>query len=836
MRGAQLLDSSIRDLKLAFRTLLKSPVFSLAAISTLALGLGANTAVFQLIEAVFFRTVAIPHPDQLSIIQIHGGDRGFGILEGLTMLPWPLFDAIRDHQRGFSGVTAWSDDSIRVGASSSLGELSTRELPVVYASGDFFSTLQLRPAAGRFFDRTDDVPGCSAPGIVLSFAFWLSEFDGQSSAIGRRLIVHDHALEIIGVAPRGFTGLNAGKKLDLIVPLCASVTLHDGDPQWRRPDYFWLNVAGRLKPGWTREQASAELASISTSVIAATAPTGYTPQVMARYKQSVLEAVDGSSGISELRSQYRIALYLLLGMTALVLLIACANLANLMLARASSRRRELAVRVALGASRSRLARHALSEAVVLTAAGGVAGFLLASFLSRGMIALFETSVDPIQLDLAPNGRMLLFTSGLALAVALLSGLAPALRAMSCDPGETLKSGSRGLTGDRRRFTTQRALVALQVSISVVLLSGALFLVGTFRKLVTLDPGFRTRGILLASFDLTKQHFNSQQSKRAAQSILDHVRAVPGVEAAAATTMFAIDNGSWTLGLTGSLDGWSKFTWVSPGYFATLDTPLIAGRDFTTSDSEGAPAVAIVNDAFVRRYLTGVNPIGATFRSAREPGFPETEYRIVGISRDTRYSNLRDDPPPQTFAPLAQHPSYGPPAALYIRSSAPANAITAAITQRINASHPGVAVSINVFETWIMDSLRRERTLAVLSGFFAVLAAALATIGLYGVIAYISISRRNEVSVRMALGATRAGIVRLLMLDAARPIAIGIALGLAGALTFARAAGSLIFGTSPYDPLTYSIATAILAAVALLGSYLPTRRASRADSLATLNVE
>lgn len=776
------IDSPVRDLKLALRTLRKSPVFSLAAIATLAIGIGANTAVFQLVQAVFLRTVPVPHPDQLSLIQIRGGNRGLGILDSLTALTWPLFEAMRDHQQGFANVAAWSDDSIRVGAAP-----STRNRAVVYASGDFFSTLQFHPAAGHFFDRSADVPACTAPGLILSYSFWLSEFAGQSSAIGRRLIVNDHPLEIIGVAPPGFTGLKVGTKFDFILPLCATVSVHDGDQQWRRADYFWLYVIGRLKPGWTRERASAQLASISPAIVAATAPSGYTAQTTARYKQSILEAVPGSSGISELRNHYRLALYLLLGMTAFVLLIVCANLANLLLARASSRQRELAVRVALGASRSRLALHALAEAVVLNAAGGIAGFLLASLLSRGASAFLETSREPIQLDLAPDARMLAFSAGIAVLASLLSALAPALRAMACDPGESLKSGSRGLTADRRRFSMQRALVALQVAISVVLLTGALFLTGTFRKLITLNPGFRTQGILLANFDLAKQHLKPRQLKLTAQSIVDEVRAIPQVEAAAATTNFAIDGGSWTLGLTGSLSGSSKFTWVTPGYFATLDTPLIAGRDFTAADFDGAPPVAIVNSAFAHRYFPGANPIGQTFRSAHEPGYPETEYRIVGLCKDTRYANLRDDPPPQTFAPLAQHPSYEPWAALYVRSSAPANSVIDAITQRIHAAYPGAAIDIHVFETSIADSLRRERTLAVLSGFFAMLASALAAIGLYGVIAYISVSRRNEVSIRMALGSTRAGIVRLLMLDAAAPIAIGVVAGLAGSLTFARAA-------------------------------------------------
>ncbi|HWB96853.1 MAG TPA: ABC transporter permease, partial [Bryobacteraceae bacterium] len=359
---------------------------------------------------------------------------------------------------------------------------------------------------------------------------------------------------------------------------------------------------------------------------------------------------------------------------------------------------------------------------------------------------------------------------------------------------------------------------------------------SFRNLITLDPGFRTHGILIATFDLSRISLPAPQIKPAVASLLEEIRAVPQVEAAAATTNIIVNGGSWTLGLTGSLQGNSKLTWVSPGYFDTVEIPILAGRDFTRADVENGQKVAIVNQTFVRRYFPGTNPIGKTFRSAKEPGYPEAEYQIVGICKDTRYSDLRDTPPPQTYAPISQHPSYGPWAAFYIRSAAPLNLLADEIKRRINRSRPGVGTEFRVFQDEVRDSLQRERLLASLSGFFGALAAVLAAIGLYGVIAYIAVRRRNEIGIRMALGATRAGIVGLFLREAALLAAVGAIFGLAGALLFARAARSLLFGFSAYDPLTYGAAAALLAAVVALGSYLPARRAAGLDPLTALHYE
>ena len=831
-RGTALVESTVTDIRYAFRTLRKSPVFTLAAIGTLALGIGANTAIFQLIDTVFLRSLPVSDPHQLVTIAIHGGNGGFGISRDPQRLTWPLFEGIRDHQQGLSGVFAWSMETLRVGQAP-----DTRELPMMYASGDFFSTLQIPPAAGRLFDRSDDRPGCASPGVVISDSFWRSEFGGQPSAIGSRIVVQDRPLPIIGIAPPGFTGLEVGKNFDFALPLCAQTFLHHGDKHFLRRDVFWLNVMGRLKTGWTRGRTEQQLEAISPELFTATAPAGYSADSIDRYKKRRIAASPGGTGVSWFRFEYRTSLWLLLAITGLVLLIACANLANLMLARASARRREFAVRLALGAPRLRLLRQALSETVLLAAAGAALGFALSRILSRAIVLSLETEQNPLHLDLTSDWRMLAFTTADALATCVIFGLVPALRSMRGDPGETVKAGGRGLTADRKRFSFQRSLIVVQISISLVLVVGAFLLVHSFRNLITLDPGFREKGILIASFNMSRMRIPAERIKPLVQSLVEDVRAIPQVEAAAATTNIAINGGSWTLGVqAGAAQGASKFTWVSPGYFDTVQTPILAGRDLTAGDSENSPKVVVVNQIFARRFFPGADPIGKTFRSAQEPGYPEAEYQIVAVCKDTRYFDLRSDPPPQSYAPITQHPSYGPWAALYIRSSYPLATLSSDIKRRIAQTRPGIGMEFRVFETEIRNGLIRERLIAALSGFFGALAALLATIGLYSVVAYMVVSRRNEIGIRMALGASRAQVVTLFMREVATLAAFGVAIGVIASLLFARAATSLLFGLTPHDSPTYLSAAALLAAVAALGSYLPARRAARQDPMTALRYE
>ena len=826
-RGTLWIESSLQDLRYSARSLRKTPAFTLAAIATLALGIGANTAIFQLLDAVRLRSLPVVEPQKLARIQIANG-HGFGVSHYPDNLSYPLFQQIREHQQAFSGILAWDSGygSERIGQGA-----QSRRVPVLRVSGEFFSTLGVPPAAGRLFRPEDDLRGCAAPTVILGYGFWQSEFGGQLSAIGSRLVVQNQPLEIIGVAPAGFSGPEVGPNFDLALPLCSRTILHFGDTaSFDRRDYSWLNVMGRLQPGWTLARASEHLQAISQDLMQATVPTGYSRGSLDRYLRFRLEAVPGATGVSRLREQYDRSLWLLLGLTGLVLLIACANLANLMLARAGAREREVAVRLALGAGRGRLIRQSLTESLLLAAAGAALGLCLAAALSRGILRFLITGSSSLHLDLAMDWRMLAFTAGVTSATCILLGLAPALRSSRAQPASAIKTGGRGLTTDRGRFGFQRLLVVLQVSISLVLVTGALLFVGSFRRLVTMNPGFRTQGILLATFDMPRQAPLLRQ-------LLEEVRSTPHVESAASTTNFLIGSGSWSLGIrTADVNHESKFTWVSPGYFTTLDTTILAGRDFNNNDSETSPKVAIVNQIFAETFFFGINPLGKTFRTAPEPNYPEAEYQIVGLIKNTRYFSLQDAEPPMAYGPVRQHPSGFAGSMMFIRSAAPLATVEAAVRRRIAEWRPGMGMQFQVFQQQISDTLMRERLLAALAGFFGALAALLATIGLYGVLAYHVVRRRNEIGIRMALGATRGQIVGLVLKDAALLVSIGLVIGLVGSLVIAQTLTSMLFGISARDPLRLGAAAIALAAAAAIGSLLPARRASRLDPMIALRDE
>ncbi len=823
-RGTGWVEATLQDLRYSARGLRKTPAFTIAAVTTLALGMGANTAIFQLLDAVRLRKLPVPDPQRLAQIEI-GNDHAFGISHYPDNLSYPLFQQVREHQQAFSGVFAWdsSSGSARIGQAE-----QSRRVPMLRVSGDFFATLGIAPAAGRLFRAEDDVRGCPSPTVVLGYRFWQSEFGGQSAAIGSRLIVEDHPLEIVGVAPEGFSGPEVGPEFAIALPLCSRTVLDYGNTAWfDRRDAAWLEVMGRLNPGWTLAAASAHLQAISPGLMQATEPTGYSRAALNRYLKFSLAAVRGDTGVSRLRDEYDESLSLLLGLTGLVLLIACLNLANLMLARSGAREREFAVRLELGAGGGRLVRQALTESLLLAATGAALGLGVAAGLSRAILSFLSTGNNALRLNLSLDWRMLLFTSAAASAVCILLGLVPALRSARVQPAWAIKTGGRGLTADRRRSGFQRLLVVAQVSVSLVLVTGAFLFVASFRRLVTMDPGFRAQGVALATFDVPRQPELGRQ-------LLEEVRTTPLVESAAATTNFLIASGSWSLGIrTPNATDQSKFTWVTPGYFATLGTPLAGGREFTAEDSATSPKVAIVNQIFARQFFPGVNPVGKTFRTAAEPNYPEAEYEIVGVARNTRYSSLQDAEPPIAYGPMSQYPPGASSAMIFIRSTAPVEAVEAAVRRRVAAWRPGTGMQFEAFDRRIAGTLVRERLLAALSGFFGALAALLAVVGLYGVLAYQTVRRRNEIGVRVALGATRQQIAALVLKDAGRLVALGLAIGMAGSLAAAHVAESLVYGVSARDPWRLAAAVLALALAATAGSLLPARRATRLDPMAAL---
>jgi predicted permease len=834
-RGSLSAEFMIQDLRFALRTLRKNWGFAATAILTLALGIGANTAIFQLLDAVRLRNLPVATPASLAAVRFKNGTRGFGVTNGddETTLSYPMWQQIRLHQQSFSGVFAWSE-----GVALSLGEgAQERRARGLWVSGEIFSVLGLPPLRGRLFTEQDDQPNCGLPGVIISYPLWQSEFGGQDSAIGSRLVVEGHSTQVLGVTPRSFFGLEVGKTFDFAVPLCSLPSYFPNPQNFPRSDFFWLHVGGRLKPHWTLEQASAQLSAMSPGFIEATLPSGYNSAALDLYKNFKLTADPGGNGISWLRQTYDTSLWLLLGTTALVLLIACANLANLMLARASTRQREMAVRLALGATRWRLIRQLLAEGFVLAGGGALLGIALAEIFSRILLRSLSAESDLIELDVTLSWRMLFFTGAVAILTCAFFALVPAFRASRTEPAIVLKGGSRGTSPGPDRFSFQRLLVVSQIAVSVVLLVGALLFTRSFRNLATLDPGFREKGILITIADYRRLNLPSTRYVSYMHELLGAIKTLPQVESSATTTQIPLTGASWNLGVrVNGIEGSSKFAWVSPGYFETMQIPLLSGRAFTDRDSRTSPHVAVVNETFTRKYLSGVSAVGKTFRTNAENNYPDTEYEVVGIVKDMKYEDLREPTPPVAFAPADQFPDLGPGAVIFTRFSSPPSAAITAVKEKLKGISPSIKLEFHVLKTDIENGLNRERLMAMLSGFFGALAALLAMIGLYGLISYIVATRKNEIGIRMALGAHRRDVIGIVLRQTLTLLGVGLGAGLVLAMAAGRFADSLLFGLRSNDPLTLLGAAGFLLVVALIASYVPAYRASHVDPMIALRYE
>jgi predicted permease len=818
------LESLFADVRYALRTLRKSPGFTATAIVTLALGIGANTAIFMLLDAIRLRSLPVQDPQELAEVRItDSGHQGMGLNQQYGELTRPLWQEIRDHQQSFSGVFAWSVNLRYVGRGSEM-----RHFHELRVSGDFFRVLGVRPFRGRLL-MPEDEAACPMTSAVVSYPYWQSELGGRDLSPAIKLVVDNELVEIVGVTPPGFSGLVVGEAFDIAIPFCQP------NEELRR-DVFEVSVMGRLKPGVTMQRASAEMNAFSSGIFEATVPPGRDTRSTETYKHFRLAAYPASTGVSSLRDYDR-SLFLLLDIAGLVLLIACTNLANLMLARASVRQREMAVRLALGAWRARLIRQLLTESLLLAATGAAMGIALAQFLSQLLVWSFSTEGAGVTLQTGTDWRVFLFAAGVAVFTCVVFGIAPALRATRAEPISAMKAGGRGTTGGRERFSLQRLLVVAQVSVSLVLLVGALLFVRSFRNLMTFDPGMRESGITDAFLGFWQSNLPKERWEDFQRELLEEVRSVPGVLNAATTTNAPLLGSSWEHGIRiGSQEGNSKFTWVSPEYFETMGIPVIQGRSLTREDTASSQRVALVNETFVRRYLSGANPIGQTLRTSPEPDYPATVYEIVGVIPDTKYNDLRGQTPPMTFAPASQFPGQGPWTVVMIHSNLAPAAIAVAAKRVIAEKHPDVVTQFADFQKEIRDGLVVERLMATLSGFFGLLAVLLAVVGLYGVISYIVAMRRNEIGIRMALGASRGDVIGIIVRQTLVLLTLGVGVGIVLALAAVRSASSLLFGLQPNDPLTFAGASALLLTIALIASFLPARRASRVDPMVALRYE
>jgi putative ABC transport system permease protein len=587
----------------------------------------------------------------------------------------------------------------------------------------------------------------------------------------------------------------------------------------------------RLKPGASIDSATAQLTAISPGIFEIV-PPNYPPESVAKYRTFSLIAESARHGVSQLRDQYADSLWILLAIAGAVLLIASANLANLMLARATARQREIAIRLAIGASRGRVVRQLLVESMLLAAIGAFLGAAIAGSLGRALIAYLGTDDSTVVLPLNLNWRVFAFTAATAAACAILFGLAPAVRSTRVAAGEALNPGGRGLTADRHRSLVRRALVVCQLALSLALVVSAFQFVATFRTLATLDPGFRQDGIVEATVDFRRLGIPPDRQAPFILDVLDRVRAVAGVKSAADTLFWPVSGASrtnavWLDGAARDADATSNFNTVSDGYFSTLGIPILAGRDFDPRlDQPASPTVAIVNETFARRFLKAGNPVGQSFWVERTPSVPQTRYDVKGVVKDTKYRQLRADTPPIAYLSSRQMTQPMQRAQVLVRSDLPPAEVTTSIERMLATVNPDIVVSFRVLQTRIRQSLRREELMAALSGCFGGLAVLLATIGLYGVLSYTVARRRSEIGIRMALGAGRREIVKMIVGEAGYLVGIGLVAGAALAFAASSAVRTLLFGVTPGDPASLLMAAACFVLVSALASLLPALSASR----------
>jgi putative ABC transport system permease protein len=823
------LDAFADDLRYALRALRHSPGFALVAILSLALGIGANTAIFTLINAVMLRSLPVSHPEEL--VQVTMADRG-------PVFTNPIWEQLRDHQAVFAGVFAYS--AFNRFNLAPTGE--ARPVAGSLVSGDYFHVLGVQPALGRLLSRNDDVRGCP-PLAVISDAFWRSEFGADPGVLGKAITVNSHAFRIVGVAQSGFTGLEVGQGTSIFIPICADAVLSGSNKALEARSMWWLTVVGRTARDASLERVRAGLRSLAPGIFEATTPPGSGVKEQQRYRNATFDVKPAQNGVSFIRRQYRPALLTLMVIVALVLLIACANVANLLLARAAVRRREIAIRVALGASRGRVVRQLLTESVLLSIVAALVGLVLAQWGSRLLVSFLSPSTEPIFLDLAFDTRVLGFSTAVAMLTGIGFGLAPAWRSARVQPNAALKANARGIVESQRGLTLGKALVVVQVAVSLTLIIGAGLLLGSFKKLATLDPGFRPSDVLLVSMTHPSRPDSTTNMRSVSEEVLRRVRALPEVAAASVSQLTPLSNASWNEDIVvegfsakSEMDGVAYFNAVSDDYFRTLGTPLLRGRDFNNGDRLGGAKVAIVNESMARHFYKTGDPVGRTF-GVRVGDRTEGPFRIVGLVKDAKYQSLREETLPTAYIPVAQDTTIGGGLNLDLNLELRATGSGAiglpSLKKTLLEVDPSLSVRFTQFAAQVGDSLRRERLLATLSGFFGALALLLATMGLYGVLSYNVARRRNEIGIRVALGAGRRRVTTMVLGEVSVMVCIGLALGLGLALAMTRFIGSFLFGLAPTDVTTIGGSTALLAGVAFVAAYVPARRAARVDPMEAL---
>lgn len=835
------LEGVLRDIAYAGRELRRSRGVTMVAVLSLALGIGANTAIFSIVNALMLRELPVAEPRRLAALAASGDET---IPGGGARWSYGLWQAVEQRADAFDGAIAWSAARFDLSNGGEVDPVSG-----VFASGDFFRVLGVPAIAGRTFTAADDVRGAAdGPVAVISYGLWQTRFGGAPSVVGASIDIQGTPFTIVGVTGPRFTGLEVGQAFDVVLPLAAEPLIRGAqsfiNPPLDRMNY-WLRIVFRLKPDQSVESADALVRGLQLRLREASVPQGM-PEYAEQYLKEPLSVVPASTGMSLLRQTYQRPLAVLLAVVALVLLLACANIANLLLARATARGHELNVRLALGATRWRVARQLLAESVILAAAGAVAGLLLAAWAGRALVAQLSTESAAVSLDLPLDWRVLGFTVLMTTVTAVLCGVAPAFRVTGARPIDALKEQGRSIAGDRRASLSAGLLVT-QVALSLTLVVTAGLFVGTFARLASVPLGFDGDRVLLINANAGRAALPPEARAAFYDRLVAAAGGVPGVAAAAASTSTPVGGSNMSLhvGVAGVAPApdpernRAKYIWVTPEWFATYGVPLLSGRDISSRDAAGALPVAVVNSAFVERFFPDRNVLGESITVSLGPG-GEMSFgarTIVGVVGNTVYRSLREETQPVMYFPIAQWNLPIPLGAFVALSVRPVAGTPAALSPRIadalTAIEPRLALTIRTLDDQVQESVHQERLIATLSGLFGVLALLLAGLGLYGVTSYGVTRRQTEIGVRLALGATPMAVVRLVLSRVFVLVMAGVCIGAGLSAWLSRFAASLLYGLAPGDPATLAGAAAALIAVALAAAIVPARRALGIDPVETL---
>ncbi|MGB2645588.1 MAG: ABC transporter permease [Candidatus Acidiferrum sp.] len=846
------LDTAFRDLKYSLRTLSRTPGFTAVAVLTLALGIGANTAIFTLLDQILLRLLPVKNPQELVLLTMRG--HHYGNNWGGNSISHPMFRDFRAHNDVFSDMFCRFAFTVSL---SFEGQAERADMEMV--SGTYFSTLGLSPYLGRVFSPEDDRVPDGHPYVVLNYAYWKTRFASDPSILGKTLLVNNYPMTVVGVLQPGFDGVELGRSPKLFVPIMMQKEIIVGNPGDMLKDRRsrWVNAFGRLKPGISREKAQAALQPFMHSMLEMEVNEAAFAHASTYDRNQFLKCwigvLPGSQGRSYARQTLSTPLWVLMATTGLVLLIACANLANLLLVRGAGRKKEMAIRLAMGATRGRIIAQLLMESLSLSAIGALAGLALAYWADKALMAAYLPSDSGgLRISTSPDLRILLFTLAVTLLTGVIFGLVPALQTTKPNVAVTLKDEAAAVVGGAHGGL-RKSLVIAQVTLSLLLLIGAGLFVRSLGNLRNLGPGFPTQNLIGFEIDPSFSGYSVERMKVFYPQLTEALATIPGVQSVGLASNRILEDNEWDSSM--SVEGYNPdkpsdraepyMNQISPNYFATMGVPILEGRDFTPNDDHEVkhtpdpfgwqPNTIMINETFAKKYFAGRNPIGLHLGFGTDPGTP-TDMEIIGVVKDIKYTNLRDEIPPQAYLPYLGCQIIGG-MVIYVRTTADPNLLMSSIRSKVRDMDSNLPIyAMRTTEVQINNSLSAERMIASLSAVFGFLATLLAVIGLYGVMAYTVAQRTREVGIRMALGAAQGKVIWMIMREVLILVAIGVLAGVPASLALTKLVQSQLFGLTPHDPATLVIATVALASVACAAGYIPAWRASRLDPVKALRYE